>query len=264
MLVEQQLFETVDKVKDSIDLLRDLEPKEGYYLAFSGGKDSIVIKQLAFEAGVRFEAYYSVTTIDPPELIYYMREHHPDVHRVRPEEPFVWKLVEKGFPLRQSRWCCELYKENGGAGRVVVTGVRAAESAKRSKRKSVELCFKGGGKRYVNPILHWSDEDVWEFIRGRNLPYCSLYDEGWTRVGCIMCPYGKRSSRQREMERYPGYVKLYREAFRRLYARRIAKDRAKGKEISSVERWSDGDEMFEWWATQEGDTENPDQLVMFE
>jgi len=258
VLVEETLFGTVDKVADSIQLLRDLEPPEGYYLAFSGGKDSIVIKQLAIEAKVKFDAHYSMTTIDPPELIYFMREHHPDIEWVKPEEPFVWKMVKKGFPQRQRRWCCELYKENGGDHRVVITGVRAAESAKRAKRKHVELCYKGKGKRYVNPILTWTDDDVWNYIKDRNLPYCSLYDEGWHRIGCLMCPFAGFKKRQQEADRYPGFKRLFIEAFKRLYI----KKKSEGK--TSLLRLSSGLQMFWWWLGVTNDDEDPDQTVMFE
>ena len=121
----------------AIARLREFEPSEGYYLAFSGGKDSVVLKALADAAGVKYDAHYSVTTIDPPELVRFIRKHHPEVHWERPSKPFLVRLPEKGFPLRQRRWCCEEYKEQGGTGRVVLTGIRAAESARRGKRRMV-------------------------------------------------------------------------------------------------------------------------------
>ena len=77
-LITTDLFgHTVDKVQRSIDRIKAFEPSEGYFLCFSGGKDSIVIKRLAELAGVKFDAHYSVTTVDPPELTHYIR----DVHR---------------------------------------------------------------------------------------------------------------------------------------------------------------------------------------
>ena len=79
-LIENDLFNgEINKVNLSIKRLKEFEPKEGYYLAFSGGKDSIVIKKLAEIAGVRFDSHYNNTTIDPPELIYFIRKFHPDV-----------------------------------------------------------------------------------------------------------------------------------------------------------------------------------------
>ena len=61
-------------MKQAIDRLQTFEPPEGYYLAFSGGKDSQTIYHLAQEAGVKFDAHYNVTGIDPPELVYFIRE----------------------------------------------------------------------------------------------------------------------------------------------------------------------------------------------
>jgi phosphoadenosine phosphosulfate reductase len=249
--------EVFDKVKNALTLLRDLEPSEGYYLAFSGGKDSCVIKELAVMAGVKFDAHYNVTTIDPPELVRFIRKFHSDVAWDRPEEHFLKMLVRKGFPQRQRRWCCEEYKERGGDMRMVVTGVRWAESFKRSKRKSVEFCYRNTGKRYLNVIIDWEDSDVWEFIRERKIPYCELYDQGFKRLGCLFCPM-VGSMRKVEAQRYPGYVKQFIRAFNLLYANK------KRKGLTSVDRWKDGEEMFWWWLSENRESHNPDQGVLFE
>ena len=224
----------------AIERFREFEPPEGYYLAFSGGKDSIVIKQLAIEAGVAFDAHYSVTTIDPPDLVRFIREHHPDVHWERPEKPFLLRLREKGFPARRGRWCCDEYKETGGVGRLVVTGVRAAESPRRAKRGIIEHCQRKS-KRLLHPIIDWTDENVWDFIRSRGLPYCRLYDEGYQRIGCLFCPAARQKGRERERARYPGYERAFRRAFVALW-----RDR-KARGIPSAARWESGEAMFDWW-----------------
>lgn len=258
-LMEKQLFQTVDKVQTAIDRLKEFEPPEGYYLAFSGGKDSVVIKALADMAGVKYDAHYSVTTIDPPELVYFIRDTHPDVIRDRPEQPFFRYMadVKKFPPLRRARWCCEIYKETGGKGRFVVTGVRWAESKKRSKRRMVETCYRGGKKQYLNVIVDWMDGDVWEFIRSNDIPYCSLYDEGFSRLGCIGCPTMRMEHRLKEFARWPGYERAWRRAFDRMYVARI---RA-GLEAT----WGSGREFFEWWLNDYArPKEDPDQGVLFE
>lgn len=257
-LVEPDLFEgKIDKVKIAIENLKYYEREEGYYLAFSGGKDSIVIKELANMAKVKYDAHYSVTTIDPPELIYFMRKHYPDVVWDRPDEPFLTRMIKKGFPQRQRRWCCAEYKERGGSGRLVITGIRKAESNKRAGRQMVESCYKDDTKQYLNIIINWKDEDVWEFIRNRKLSYCRLYDEGFKRIGCVFCPM---ASKQRliEVERYPGFVKAFIWAFEELYKRK----KEAGK--TSVDRWKNGKEMFEWWINENRTKEEPDQYVLFE
>ena len=119
MLKEKTLFGIVDKVQIAIQRLKEFEPEEGYYLAFSGGKDSITIKRLADMSGVRHDAHYSVTTIDPPELVYFIRKEYPDVIWERPNEPFIKRVSYNGLPTRQRRWCCHEYKENGGNGRKI-------------------------------------------------------------------------------------------------------------------------------------------------
>ena len=89
-LVEDNLFGHVDKVQIAIDRLKAFEPKEGYYLAFSGGKDSQCIYHLDKMAGVKFDAHYSVTTVDPPELMRFIREQYPDVeweYHYWPDDP---------------------------------------------------------------------------------------------------------------------------------------------------------------------------------
>ena len=136
MLKDIQIDGTINnKVEKSIMRLKEFEPGEGYYLAFSGGKDSITIKHLADRAGVDYDAHYNVTTIDPPELVHFIKEKHKDVDFNRPDRPFLPEMAERGFPFRGRRWCCEEYKERGGSGRVVVTGIRKAESYSRSSIK---------------------------------------------------------------------------------------------------------------------------------
>lgn len=256
MLRETGLFETRDKVAESITFLQDHEPPEGYYLAFSGGKDSIAIKELADMAGVKYDAHYNVTTIDPPELVRFIRKNHPDVAFDHPEKPFLRRLETKGFPMRQKRWCCAEYKERGGAGRRVVTGIRAAESAKRAGRRAVEVCYKDTSKTYFNPIINWSDDEVWEFIADRDMPYCELYDQGWHRIGCLFCPMA-RKMRMVEAERYPRHVKAFIRSFEALYQDRKAKG-------GTVDRWRDGEDMFWWWMDSDQKAEAPDQSVLFE
>lgn len=89
-----------DKIEASIALLRKSEPlalemnENGFYLAFSGGKDSLCLYHVAKMAGVKFEAHYNVTTLDPPELVYFIRDHYPDVKFVYPKQNF-WQMCLK-------------------------------------------------------------------------------------------------------------------------------------------------------------------------
>lgn len=249
-----------DKVQKSIDRLRAFEPAEGYWLAFSGGKDSIVIKALADMAGVKYEAHYSLTTVDPPELVRFIKT-FDDVKIDMPKES-MWKLIVRmGMPpTRTVRYCCQELKESDGVGRVTITGVRWAESNNRKNnrnlvniggkrdgivyndendesRRQVEQCYRTR-KTLVNPIIDWTDGDVWEFIRESKIPYCSLYDDGFTRLGCIGCPMNTK--RDEDFIKYPKYKKSYIRAFDKMLERR----KKKGKSLGS---WQTGQDVFDWW-----------------
>jgi phosphoadenosine phosphosulfate reductase len=247
-----------ERISIAIRRLKEFEPPEGYYLAFSGGKDSIVTKKLADLARVKYEAHYSHTTIDPPEIIYFMRKYHSDVKVDYPKKPFLQEMVERGFPDRARRWCCKEYKERGGQGRFVITGIRWAESSRRRQRKMIEFCYKDKSKKYLNVIIDWSDDEVWEFIKRHNMPYCKLYDEGWKRIGCLFCPMS-RKRRKQDVNRYPRYVSLFIKYFKKLY------DRKKEKGLKSVDRWKDGEEMFWWWMASDPPKRfKDDPFVLFE
>ena len=258
MLKAQTLFEDIDLVSMAIDRLKTFEPPEGYYLAFSGGKDSIVVKALADMAGVKYDAHYNLTTVDPPELVYYIRQHHPDVQIHKPKESMFQLIARKGIvPTRVFRFCCGILKERGGEGRRVLTGVRWSESARRSKRQMFHSCYKDKSKYMLQPIIDWKEEDVWQFIKEQNLPYCSLYDAGFKRLGCIMCPMAGTDQMLRDAKRWPKIA----EAYKRAMNRAVDTRRAKGLECR--EDFASGDTLYHWWVYQpaKGD---PDQTVMFE
>jgi phosphoadenosine phosphosulfate reductase len=235
-LIEHDLFRgRVDKVAIAIDRMKAFEPPEGYYLAYSGGKDSDTILALAKMAGVKFDAHYNLTTVDPPEIIYHIRKHR-EVEIHKPEKT-MWQLVrKKGIPpYPKARYCCEILKERGGTGRIVLTGIRASESKKRASRNMVESCYKDTTKRYLHPIIDWIDEDVWEFLKGNNISYCKLYDEGWKRLGCVMCPLG--SNAVREAVRWPKIRLAWLRSFENIWRHNRENGRNGGQLYKSPEEW---------------------------
>lgn len=267
-LITEDLIEgRIDKVAMAIDRIRAFEPPEGYYVAFSGGKDSVVILDLVKRAGVKFDAHYNITGIDPPELFYFIRDNFPEVERHQPPIT-IWKLIVKKMmpPTRMVRYCCEYLKEGGGHDRTVVTGIRWGESSRRSKRKMTEACFKDSRKFYLNPIIDWSDKDVWNYIHIEKLAYCSLYDEGFKRLGCIGCPMSGKG-RIKEFARWPKYEEKYRKAFAAAAAaaRNMKECSQEWKDSHPLlASWDDGNSMFDWWMNEDRIKEDPDQLVMFE
>lgn len=280
-LIEETLFGTVDKVQVAIDRLKAFEPPDGYWLAFSGGKDSVVIKRLAQMAGVKFEAHYSVTSVDPPELVRFIKDVHPDVsfdipHYKDGTPITMWNLIPKmGMPpTRLARYCCRLLKESNGSGRVVVTGVRWAESTGRKanqflvnigekndrivfnddnddSRRSVEQCYRTK-RTLVNPIIDWTDDEVWEFIRWSGIQYCSLYDHGYKRLGCIGCPMNRHS--EEELFAYFKYLSAYKRAFDRMLASR------KKKGLKTI--WEDAEQVIDWWF--HGGTDEDETTLLYD
>ena len=237
------------KMEHSVELLRKAEKlalaydaEDGFFLAFSGGKDSQALYHMAQLSGVRFKAHFSPTSVDPPAVIRFIRKHYPDVEFLKLKESIYSIAVRKGLlPTRTVRWCCEELKEHTGAGKVTLIGIRKAESSRRKKRNEVEMsshkfsgdmdgfeawrkekiipsvanpdaidsesvtgCIKGKDSLLVSPIIYWDDKDVWEFLNDVvRVEHCELYDRGYNRIGCICCPMSTYRQKLRELRDFP-------------------------------------------------------------
>ena len=239
--------ELKEKERIAMERLKAFEPEDGYFLAYSGGKDSDCIKILAQLAGVKFEAVHNLTTVDAPETVRYIKS-QLDVRIDRPYDRdgkpvTMWNLiVRKGTPpLRTSRYCCSELKEPGGTGKIVVTGVRWAESTRRKQsadvvkfigkpkgtqkiaeelgadyrttrqggivlnddndinRRMVEHCYRTR-KTMVNPIVDWTDEDVWAFLSHYGCKSNPLYECGFKRIGCIQSAFRMDTDKKESSE----------------------------------------------------------------
>lgn len=239
-----QLLQKAEKIALSYD------QEDGFYLAFSGGKDSQALLHMAQLAGVKFRAHMNLTSVDPPEVIRFVRTNYKEVELNKPHKSIFRIAVEKQIlPTQRVRWCCAEYKENAGAGKVTLIGIRRKESSRRAKRNEVEIsnrkfsgslddfeeyrqeqkakrarrrskkdgvnitnadneqtlgCINGKESLLISPIINWSERDVWEFLNDVvSVPHCSLYDDGWKRIGCIGCPMSSRKQKLFEIKRYP-------------------------------------------------------------
>ena len=260
----------------TIERLKAFEPAEGYYLAFSGGKDSVTVKALADMAGVKYDAHYTVTSVDPPELVRFVKT-FKDVSFDFPIDDngrviTMWNLLARKSmpPTRLCRYCCAELKESRGADRFVITGVRKDESVRRARtRGGLELGEHKTSKRelldpdnptpemfyhcqqyyrkVLNPIVDWTTAEVWEFIKEYNIPYCCLYDEGFTRLGCIGCPMGGRKSQEREFKRWPKYKENYIRAFDKLLKYRHKHE----LDGDGRQSWETGEDVYNWWLTHQ-------------
>ena len=190
----------------------------------SGGKDSDICLYLVSKSGIPFEVIHNHTTVDAPETVMHVRKQFKDLESngikcdisysyYKGERVTMWSLIPQKMmpPTQKMRYCCTILKEKTGKGRFITTGVRWAESVKRRDRAAFEtltpkkenrIVFDGDNdenrrlfetcklkaKRTCNPIIDWSDRQIWDFIAAEKIQTNPLYKCGFHRVGCIGCP----------------------------------------------------------------------------
>ena len=184
----------------------------------------------------------NLTSVDPPEVIRFVKTQYPDVQLIKPQRSIYQTAIDRQIlPTRIVRWCCKEYKENAGAGKVTLIGIRHQESSKRAQRNEVEIsnrkfsgtlqqldqyrnkrkasnsqisivnahgertlgCISGKETLLISPIIHWTERDVWDFLNALHIPHCILYDQGHTRIGCILCPMSSPRQKQKDIQRWP-------------------------------------------------------------
>lgn len=201
----------VDKVQQSIDFLRKLETDQPYHLGFSGGKDSVVVLDIAKKSGVAFHAVYANTTLDPPGTISFIKGNYPEVMIQHPKDSFFDLVAKKGLPGRMRRFCCEKLKERYGIGKRIIEGTRAEESPSRALYEPEQCDSRKWmkGAKHILPILNWTEAEVWEYIRKNDLPYSKYYDTPFnlSRHGCVGCPLAGCNQMRYEYKLFPGYAK---------------------------------------------------------
>ena len=252
------------KMEHTIELLQKAErlaltydKVDGFYLAFSAGKDSQALYHMAELAGVKFKGHVNWTSVDPPQVIRFKRKYYPEVVEHKPKKSIYDLAIDRGIlPSMRIRWCCADLKESAGAGKVTLIGIRAEESTRRAKRHEVEVsgkrfsgnldefeqwrkaeiakreerlikkmkregkkvnedefslqsdnevrCINGKDSILVSPIFEWTERDVWTFLNEVvRVPHCELYDQGYKRIGCILCPMSQHRQKVRELKDFP-------------------------------------------------------------
>ena len=265
----------IERLKAASDMSLRLFEKP-LVITYSGGKDSDVLLHLAMASGIPFEVLHSLTTADAPETVHHVYDTFRrlegkgikcDVDKhVQPDgsRMTMWNLIPRKLiaPTRLVRYCCAELKEGGGKGRFIATGVRWAESTARRKnrggwevlhsnrqkslilandneedRRLFETC-QMKGKRVVNPIIDWQDDDVLDYAAVEKIPMNPLYCEGFHRVGCVGCPMAART-RAMEFARYPRIKAAYIRAFDQMLEERRTR--------SLPSQWQSGVDVFHWW-----------------
>lgn len=218
-IMEQISHETIKRVyKNFVDYKKKVDC---FYVAFSGGKDSVVVLDIVQRAlpHNEFDVMFGntdmefKTTINLAEKIKkYCQEKDINFYEAKSEMRAVdsWDLF--GPPARRIRWCCTVHKtapvinklcEVYGMKKIksmMITGVRGDESISRSNYDELSLGKKLAGQYSYHPILEWSAAEVYLYIYMNDLYLNDAYKMGFNRVGCIMCP---NSSEKHE------YIKQY-------------------------------------------------------
>lgn len=234
--------------------------------------------------GIPFEVQHNHTTADAPETVRFVRQEFARLENLgvkctinypvyKGKRTSMWDLIPQKLmpPTRIVRYCCDVLKEQGGNGRFITTGVRWAESSRRKRDRGVfeaytrnkdnRIVLKGeeqepskifegckvAAKRVVNPVVDWTDNQVWSFLQDAKVPVNPLYECGLNRVGCIGCPLAKKSKRYAEFRRWPAYEKLYIQAFDRMLDER----RARGKLDGNWMMGGTGKDVFRWWMEED-------------
>lgn len=201
------------KIETATKFIKAICSQHNVALAYSSGKDSVVLAYLAKEAGVKVEKFHNVTTIDPEGTIGFAQKNHCII--VRNSLSFLDLVEKKGFPTQFRRFCCKELKEKYYAD-YALYGIRKNESVKRDKCYSeMDDIYYYTKKIYTNrffPLLYFTNEDIEDIINEHSLECHPLYynSEGHfcvdRRLGCIGCPLqGDRG--KREYKQYPTLLK---------------------------------------------------------
>lgn len=171
-------------------------------VGFSGGKDSLVTYLLVKKAVKESPPLFFMDTgLELPETLQYLNDfaarHKASIVTKEAGEQF-WDSIEAfGPPARDFRWCCKVLKlgpaalaisEEIGGDTLSFMGQRKLESFQRSQEPRVSSNPWVPGQTSANPIQKWNALEVWLYIFREKEPFNPMYNEGYHRMGCYLCP----------------------------------------------------------------------------
>lgn len=195
-------YEAVNYIRESAKGIQEDE----MFVSFSGGKDSTVVSDLVINAlGKNVIHIYGDTTLEYPTSEIYIKrfkEKHPLIPMLtakNKDQDFNNLCEVIGPPSRMLRWCCTVFKTGAITKKIDSTfkdsksiltfqGIRRNESLSRSKYDRESNDSKIKKQIAINPIIDWTDFDVWLYILSNNIDFNDAYRQGFSRVGCWCCP----------------------------------------------------------------------------
>lgn len=214
-----------DTEKEAIDFIKTSIKKDTAFVGFSGGKDSIVTADLIKKSGIAYTLFYSFTGIDPPEVVNFIKKEYPECIILKPKRTF-WKNLSTNVPPSgRLRWCCASLKKEPGyklLHKKRIMGIRAEESTKRSTYGQINYFEKLDHTHYY-PIFHWKEWEIWDYIHNNKLKYPIVYDWGFDRLGCVICPFNSEKTGQKHKlcrKYWPKYFDLWEKEITKLFYKR--------------------------------------------
>ncbi len=217
-------------VKDAVNTIKGIANQKDFrdttvHVSFSGGKDSLTTLDLTRNAVKKpIKVFFANTGIEFPETVEFARRFCKDnkieLIEVEAKEAFRENLPSFGPPAKDFRWCCKVCKlgpinavmeecTRGGRKCLTIDGKRKFESFTRSRIAPKEENPFIPGQVSVFPIRNWRAIEVWLYIHYRKLEYNPLYDEGFERVGCWLCPAELSAEYYRFGELHPELFSLW-------------------------------------------------------
>ena len=224
-LLEKLVQDTIKKIYNTYVEYRN--KVDVFYVAFSGGKDSVValdlvqralphnkMKVLFGDTGMEFPDTYRVMDLIKGKCEELGIEYLRASSKLNTEQ--TWRLF--GPPAVTNRWCCSVHKTspqimllqeqtgNQGFTGMAFTGIRGDESVSRSEYDDVSYGSKHRGQYSCHPILEWNSAELFDYIYQENLILNDAYKKGNTRAGCLVCPMSSGKHEYLKAQCYPAEV----------------------------------------------------------